>query len=244
MTLTHWTATDWADASGDEKPVHGGLTEFGESVIAEMNRLGMVIDISHSHDDTFWDVLRLSKTPVVASHSCCRALAPHHRNLSDEMLKALAEKDGLVGINFWPGFLRDDIDKAETELFIKVATERGLPTELVAYAKLEPAVRDKFNADFKKRWAEISKTLPAVDVKTVVDHIDHVVKVTGDADHVGLGSDYDGISITPAGLENVGLLPNITKELVARGYKSADIRKILGGNFLRVFGAVEKAKEK
>jgi len=244
MTLTHWTATDWADASGDEKPVHGGLTEFGESVIAEMNRLGMVIDVSHSHDDTFWDVLRLSKTPVVASHSCCRALAPHHRNLSDEMLKALAEKDGLVGINFWPGFLRDDIDKAETELFIKVATERGLPTELVAYAKLEPAVRDKFNADFKKRWAEISKTLPAVDVKTVVDHIDHVVKVTGGADHVGLGSDYDGISITPAGLENIGLLPNITKELVARGYKPADIRKILGGNFLRVFGAVEKAKEK
>ena len=115
---------------------------------------------------------------------------------------------------------------------------------MVAYAKLEPAVRDKFNADFKKRWAEISKTLPAVDVKTVVDHIDHVVKVTGGADHVGLGSDYDGISITPAGLENIGLLPNITKELVARGYKPADIRKILGGTFLRVFGAVEKAKEK
>ena len=244
MTLTHWTATDWADASGDPQPIHGGLTEFGESVVAEMNRLGMVIDVSHVHDETFRDVLRLSKAPVVASHSCCRALAPHHRNLSDEMLKALAEKDGLVGINFWPGFLRDDIDKAETELFIKVATERGLPTELVAYAKLEPAVRDKFNADFKKRWAEISKTLPAVDVKTVVDHIDHVVKVTGGADHVGLGSDYDGISITPAGLENIGLLPNITKELVARGYKPADIRKILGGNFLRVFGAVEKAKEK
>ena len=240
MTLTHWTGSDWADASGDEKPVHGGLTEFGESVIAEMNRLGMIIDVSHSHDDTFWDVIRLSKAPVVASHSCCRALAPHHRNLSDEMLKALAEKGGVVGINFWPGFLRDDIDKAETELFTKVATERGLPTDWVAHAKLEPAVRDEFNADFEKRWAEIRTTLPTVDVKTVVDHIDHVVKVTGTADHVGLGSDYDGISITPTGLENAGLLPNITKELVARGYKPEDIRKILGGNFLRVFGAVER----
>jgi membrane dipeptidase len=242
MTLTHWTGSDWADASGDEKPVHGGLTEFGESVIAEMNRLGMIIDVSHSHDDTFWDVIRLSKAPVVASHSCCRALAPHHRNLSDEMLKALAEKGGVVGINFWPGFLRDDIDKAETELFTKVATERGLPTDWVAHAKLEPAVRDKFNADFEKRWAEIRTTLPTVDVKTVVDHIDHVVKVTGTADHVGLGSDYDGISITPTGLENAGLLPNITKELVARGYKPEDIRKILGGNFLRVFGAVERVR--
>ncbi len=198
MTLTHWTATDWADASGDEKPVHGGLTEFGESVVREMNRLGMIIDVSHVHDETFWDVLRLSKAPVVASHSCCRALSPHHRNMSDEMLKALAEKDGVVGINFYPSFLNSDIDKK----------------------------------------------LPAVDVKTVVDHIDHVIKVTGDADHVGLGSDFDGITETPAGLENAGLLPNITKELVARGYKPEDIRKILGGNFLRVFGAVERAREK
>jgi len=196
MTLTHWTATDWADASGDPRPVHGGLTEFGESVVAEMNRLGMVIDVSHSHDETFWDVLRLSKAPVVASHSCCRALSPHHRNLSDEMLKALAEKDGVVGINFYPGFLRDDLDKK----------------------------------------------LPVVDVMTVVDHIDHVVKVTGDADHVGLGSDFDGIGEVPDGLDNAGLLPNITKELARRGYKPADIRKILGGNFLRVFAAVERGR--
>jgi membrane dipeptidase len=238
MTLTHWTATDWADASGDPKPAHGGLTAFGESVVAEMNRLGMIIDVSHAHDETFWDVLRLSKAPVVASHSCCRALANHHRNLTDEMLKVLAEKNGLVGINFWPGFLRDDIDKAEEELFSKVAAEHGLPADWIAITKLEPAVRDRFNADFGKRWAELRKKLPAVDVKTVVDHIDHVVQVTGDADHVGLGSDFDGISITPAGLENAGLLPSITRELVRRGYKPEDIRKILGGNFLRVFGAI------
>jgi membrane dipeptidase len=192
MTLTHWTATDWADASGDPKPIHGGLTEFGESVVREMNRLGMIIDVSHAHDETFWDVIRLSKAPVVASHSACRALSPHHRNLSDEMLKALAENGGVVGICVLPAFLRSELDKK----------------------------------------------LPVVDVKTVVDHIDHVVKVTGDADHVGLGSDFDGTSDTPVGLENIGLLPNITKELVARGYKPADIRKILGGNFLRVLRGV------
>ena len=244
MTLTHWTATDWADASGDPKPVHGGLTEFGESVVAEMNRLGMIIDVSHSHDETFWDVLRLSKAPVVASHSACRVLSPHHRNLSDEMLKALAEKDGLVGICVLPAFLRSEIETKQTELFENVAREHGLPADYAAIGRAEPAKRDAFNADFEKRWAELKKKLPAVDVKTVVDHIDHVVKVTGDADHVGLGSDYDGTSQTPAGLENIGLLPNITKELAARGYKPADIRKILGGNFLRVFGAVERAKEK
>jgi membrane dipeptidase len=209
-----------------------------------MNRLGMIIDVSHVADSTFWDVLKLSKAPVVASHSCCRALAPHFRNLSDEMLKALAEKGGLIGINFWPGFLNPAIDKAEGDLFSKVAAEHGLPTDAVSVFTADPAARDRFNADFTRRWAELRKTLPPVDVKTVVDHIDHVVKVTGDAAHVGLGSDFDGISITPTGLENTGLLPNITKELVRRGYKPEDIRKILGGNFMRVFQAVDQAKEK
>jgi membrane dipeptidase len=202
MTLTHWTRTDWADASGDETPVHGGLTEFGESVVAEMNRLGMVIDVSHVHDGTFWDVIRLSKAPVVASHSACRALSPHHRNMSDEMLKALAGKGGVVGIPVVTFFLDSGLEK------------KG------------------------------PGPVPRVDVKSFVDHIDHVVKVTGKADHVGLGSDFDGTSGTPAGLENIGLLPNVTKELAARGYKPEDIRKILGGNFLRVFAAVEQAKEK
>jgi membrane dipeptidase len=242
MTLTHWTATDWADASGDPKPVHGGLTEFGESVVREMNKLGMIIDVSHAHDETFWDVLRVSKAPVIASHSCCRALASHHRNLSDEMLKALAEKGGVVGVNFWPGFLIEGYEAKWATLFEKTAAEHNLPADRAAIWMAEPAVRDKFFADFETRWAAVKKTLPAVDVKTVVDHIDNIVKVTGDADHVGLGSDYDGTSEIASGLENIGLLPNITKELVARGYKPEDIRKILGGNFLRVFGAVERAR--
>lgn len=241
MTLTHWYATDWADASGDERPVHGGLTEFGESVIAEMNRLGMIVDVSHAHDETFWDVVRVSKAPIVASHSGCRALSEHHRNLTDEMLTALAKNGGLLGINFWPGLLRSEIDRKQAELFAAVATEHGQPPDRMAIGRLEPAVRDKLLADYRARWAEVRKTLPVVDVKTVVDHIDHAVKVTGSADHIGLGSDFDGISNTPVGLENVGLLPNITRELVARGYSPADIRKILGGNFLRVFSAVERA---
>jgi len=241
MTLTHWYATDWADASGDPEPVHGGLTGFGEQVIEEMNRLGMIVDVSHVHDETFWDVLRVSKAPVVASHSACRDLSPHHRSLSDEMLKALAEKGGLVGINFWPGLLRSEIDRKQEETFAAAAAELGVPADRMAAGRLEPAARDKLMAAYRARWAEVRKTLPVVDVKTVVDHIDHIVKLTGKADHVGLGSDYDGISDTPVGLENIGLLPNVTKELVRRGYKPEDIRKILGGNFLRVFAAVERA---
>ena len=125
----------------------------------------------------------------------------------------------------------------------QTAADHGLPADRAAISAADPAVRDKFNADFRERWAAVKKTLPPVDVKTVVDHIDHVVKITGDCDHVGLGSDFDGLSETAAGLENAGLLPEITKELVRRGYKPEDIRKVLGGNFLRVFGAVERARE-
>ena len=195
MTLTHWTHTDWADASGDPEPTYWGLTEFGEKVVREMNQLGMIIDVSHSHDETFWDVIRLTDAPIVASHSCARALSDHHRNMSDEMLKALAKNGGVIGINFYPEFLDVGTDENPT---------------------------------------------PLVDVKTVVDHIDHVVKVTGKTDFVGLGSDFDGIGSPPEGLENVGYMANITEELVKRGYEDVDIKKILGGNFLRVFREVSR----
>jgi membrane dipeptidase len=158
------------------------------------------------------------------------------------MLKALAEKNGVIGITVLPGFLRSELDTKQSELFARVAAAHGLPPDYGAIDKADPAQRDAFRADFDKRWAALKKTLPPVDVKTVVDHIDHVVKVTGDADHVGLGSDYDGTDDTPAGLENIGLLPNITRELVARGYRPADIRKILGGNFMRVFMGVGPQK--
>jgi membrane dipeptidase len=239
MTLTHWNRTDWADASGDAAAELGGLNAFGESVVREMNRLGMIIDVSHAHDETFWDVLRISSAPVVASHSCCRALSEHHRNLSDEMLKALAKNGGMIGINFYPAFLNADIEKRQMALLAEVAAKHGLPGSWQDLMKIEPARRDPVLEEYKIRSAALE--LPRVDIKTVVDHIDHVVRVTGNADHVGLGSDFDGMSETPVGLENIGELPRLTAELLARRYNDGDVRKILGGNFLRVFQAVEKA---
>lgn len=242
MTLTHWTHTDWADASGDPAPTYGGLTELGEKVVQEMNRLGMIVDVSHAHDETFWDVMRVSTAPVVASHSCCRALSDYHRNLTDDMLKALAKNGGVIGINYLPGFLNTVIEKKQTELHAEILKEYGLTgDEPVTIMRADAATREKIFAEFRSGEAELQKTLPRVDVGTVVDHIDHVVKVTGSADHVGLGSDFDGISATPIGLENVGKLGAITEELQRRGYKEDDIRKILGGNFYRVFEAVQKA---
>jgi membrane dipeptidase len=240
ITLTHWTHTDWADASGDPKPVFGGLTEFGEKIVREMNRLGMIIDLSHASDDTFWDVLKITSAPVVCSHSCCRALSVHHRNLTDDMLKALAKNGGMVGINYSPGFLNSERDKQQTALLEEVARKYGLPADYFEILRLAPEKKDPALKEFHDRWEEMRKSgkAAAVDVKTVVDHIDHVVKVTGNANHVGLGSDFDGISEAPQGLENVGRLENITHELLARGYKEDDIRKILGGNFLRILKAV------
>ena len=240
MTLTHWTHTDWADASGDPEPTYGGLTELGEKVIQEMNKLGMIIDVSHSHDDTFWDVIELTDSPIVASHSCARALSDHHRNMSDEMLKALAKNGGVIGINFYPGFLNAENTKKLENLRSNLLKKYKLPEDAQKFSKAGEKKRKKFDAEYKIKSEELRKSLPRVNVKTVVDHIDHVVKVTGKADYVGLGSDFDGIGSPPVGLENVGKMANITKELVKRGYKDADIKKILGGNFLRVFRNVSK----
>lgn len=238
MTLTHWTRTEWADASGDPTAEFGGLTEFGEQVVKEMNKLGMIIDLSHAHDETYWDVLKITDAPVVASHSCCRALSEHHRNLDDEMLKALAENGGMIGINFAPGFLDIEFDHAMEKLRFELAKKRGLPTDYAELMKIEPERLEAAYREYAMEAAKLRKKLKPVDVKLVVDHIDHVVKVTGNCDHVGLGSDFDGISATPEGLEHVGLLSNITKELMAREYKEEDIKKILGGNFIRIFQKV------
>jgi membrane dipeptidase len=237
MTLTHWNRTDWADASGDEKAELGGLTAFGEQVVQEMNKLGMIIDVSHAHDETFWDVLRVSTKPVVASHSCARDLSDHFRNLSDDMLKALAKNGGVIGINFAPGFLNVAIDRKHNEILAELAKKHGLPENPMTWTNADPALRDKALAEARERMSQFDVT---VDVKTVVNHIDHVVKVIGNADNVGLGSDFDGIESTPKGLENIGKISAITEELRARGYKEADIRKILGGNFMRVFNAVTR----
>ncbi len=238
MTLTHWNRTDWADGSGDEKAELGGLTDFGEQVVREMNRLGMIVDVSHVHDETFWDVLRVSTKPVVASHSCARALSDHFRNLSDDMLKALAKNGGVMGINFYPGFLNAELDRKQQDVVAAVAKRHGLPANPQQWQTLEPARRDKAMADLRKAMADVEKSLPPVDVKAVVDHIEHVIKVTGSANHVGLGSDYDGIGTPPKGLEHAGKLVAISDELKARGHSEQEIRNILGGNFMRVFDAV------
>ncbi len=238
MTLTHWTTTGWADASGDAEPANQGLTEFGEQVVKEMNRLGMVIDLSHSHEMTFWDVLELTEHPVVASHSCCRALSDHHRNLSDKMLKALAKNGGMIGINYLPGFLKAENDLKIQELRNRLLDKYGLPRDQRELMRSEAEIRRKFNQEYREKARELRDSLPPVDIKTVVDHIDHVVKVTGNANHVGLGSDFDGIGTTPVGLEHTGKLANITTELFHRGYKDSDIKKILGGNFSRIFRKV------
>lgn len=240
MTLTHWLDTSWADASGDPDPQLGGLTELGEQVVREMNKLSMIIDLSHAHDETFWDVLAITEDPVIASHSCCRALSEHHRNLSDEMLEALAKNGGVIGINYSPGFLDADSANKLDALRSELLEKYGLPEDRREFAQADPEAREKFRTEYRVRSEELQKTLPRVDVKTVVDHIEHVIKVTGNANHVGLGSDFDGIGRTPEGLEHAGKLAGITAELVRRGHKDSDIQKILGGNFLRVFQKVRR----
>ncbi len=240
MTLTHWNRTSWADASGDSAALLGGLTKFGEDVVKEMNRLGMIIDVSHAHDSTFWDVMRVSKAPVVASHSCCRALSEHHRNLSDEMLKALAKNGGVVGINFLPSFLNSSNSRKLDSLRTALVNKYGLTREQLRARNSKDEKVAAFREEYNREREALMKTLPVVDVGTIVDHIDHVIKVTGSADYVGLGSDFDGISSTPQGLENAGKIEAITAELLKRGYAVRDIEKILGGNFLRVFREVER----
>ena len=229
MTLTHFVHTSWADSSG-QAPEHNGLTDFGKEVVREMNRLGMMVDISHVADKTFYDALEISAAPIIASHSSCRVLAGHVRNMTDDMIKALAAKGGVIQINFHAPYLDDAYDQAQ----------RALQPEVDALRKdLETKFPGPENQ--AKRAAEIrafqASRLPIVPWTKIVEHIDHAVKLVG-ADHVGLGSDMDG-AVMPEGMEDCSHLPRITEELLRRGYTDADVRKILGGNVLRVMEQVE-----
>jgi membrane dipeptidase len=232
MTLTHTNTNDWADSSGDINDPgvkhHNGLTDFGREVVREMNRVGMMVDISHVADRTFYDVIETSRAPVIASHSSARALANHPRNMDDNMLRALAKNGGVVMVNFYDVFL--DPQKVE---FDKEQTART------------DELRKQYPNDPKQADAELKKWLAAnpqsrTPLSVLIDHIDHIVKVAG-IDHVGIGSDFDGIPLgsAPAGMEDIAHLPNITVELMKRGYSDADIRKVLGENFLRVMDQVE-----
>jgi membrane dipeptidase len=234
MTLTHMQNTDWADASTD-KPLHNGLSGFGKQAIAEMNRLGMMVDVSHVSDKTLRDVLDVSEAPVIATHSSCRALAKTPRNLSDELIKAIAAKNGVVQINFHMGFLSQkfrDAEKAQPELWKQIdaeAEKRCGENEACQILESDRIIR-AFVAEGK---------LPRVEWTEIVDHVDHAVKVAG-IDHVGLGSDFDGAEM-PYGMEDASRLPWITEDLLQRGYSETDIQKILGGNVLRLMQDVEAA---
>jgi len=233
MTLTHNAATEWADSSNDVQR-HRGLTDFGKEVVREMNRLGMLVDVSHVSDSTFYDVLKTTRAPVIASHSCCRALCKVPRNLDDQMIRALAAGGGAIHIAFHDAFLSQEYADASRALTPE-STER------------QRAIRDKFGSNEARkliegqRWSDESirtEKLPQVSWEKILDHIDHAVRIAG-ADHVGVGSDFDG-AFMPAGLEDASKYAAITEGLLRRGYSEPDIRKILGENTLRVLADVER----
>jgi membrane dipeptidase len=230
MTLTHTNTNNWADSSGDE-PKHNGLTPFGKQVVEEMNRVGMLVDISHVSDKTFYDVIATTRAPVIASHSSARALSDHPRNMTDDMLRAMARNRGVVMVNFYPVFLSNEVGKAFRE-----REERLKPVIAELKAK-DPGEGEAYRERVKKLMEE--NPLPKVPYTLIVDHIDHIVHVAG-IDHVGLGSDFDGIGAVPTGMEDVSHLPAIRQELKQRGYSAAEIRKIMGENFMRVFTEVER----
>ncbi|HNK27318.1 MAG TPA: dipeptidase [Ferruginibacter sp.] len=236
LTLTHNIAPAWATSAADEttKPnlPHKGLTAFGIQVVNRMNQLGMLIDVSHAGDQTFWDVIKTSTKPIIASHSSVYSLVPHRRNLKDEQIKAIAANGGVIQVNFNPGFIDSGFDKKEAAFLKKHEAEND---------SLRKSGMDDFyslNFLYAKYAEEANAIRPPLSL--LIDHIDYIVKLVG-ADHVGLGSDFDGINLTPAGLDDVTSYPLITKALVERGYSRKDIRKILGGNFLRVLKANEQA---
>jgi membrane dipeptidase len=233
MTLTHSGNDEWADSSTD-KAVHNGLTDFGKDVVREMNRLGMMVDISHVSDKTFADALAVSKAPMIASHSSCRAICDAPRNMTDDMMKALAAKGGVVQINYHVGFLSQefrDAEKADPKINADIGQEVNKRCGDNEACQL-------LEGDKLTREAVEQGKLPRVSYEKIIEHIDHALKVVG-ADHVGLGSDFDGANM-PYGMEDASRLPLITEALLKKGYSESDVRKILGENTLRVMAEVER----
>ena len=238
MTLTHSGNDEWADSSTD-KPVHNGLTEFGKDVVREMNKLGMIVDISHVSDKTFYDALAVSKAPVFASHSSCRAICDHPRNMTDQMMKDLAARGGVIQINYHVGFLSQefrDAEKADPKINDEIALQVRQRCGGDGNEACQILEGDKITRVFVAQGK-----LPRVDYTKIIEHIDHAVKVAG-IDHVGLGSDFDGANM-PYGMEDATMLPKITEALLQKGYSEGDVKKILGENTLRVMSEVERVSK-
>jgi membrane dipeptidase len=239
MTLSWSNTNEWADSSGDINDVkvqhHNGLTDFGRQVVREMNRLGMMVDVSHVADKTFWDTIANTKAPVIASHSSARALTDAPRNMTDDMLRAVAKNGGVVQVNFFSGFVDEDYWKA---VQAQRKDEQAAMQKYIDELKAEGKPARYIDVDLMER--EWMAKIPRPPLKSLIDHIDHIAKVAG-VDHVGLGSDFDGVSgAMPQGIDSAADLPKITQALLDRGYSEKDIKKILGGNLLRVFGEVER----
>ncbi len=253
MTLTWANSNEWADSSGDQHlrdegtptvPHHDGLTLFGRSVVREMNRLGMMVDVSHVSDKTFWDVLQTTHAPVIASHSSARALTDSPRNLSDEMLRAVATNNGVVMVNFYPSF----IDERWRTTWDATLTERNALYAAAAASFREhgkPVPYDIPLTVDRQFYAEhLQAKLPRAPLDSLIDHFGHIAQVAG-IDHVGIGTDFDGFPLLPEGIRSAADLPKITTAVMTRGYTAEQMKKLLGGNLLRVFAEVqaEAAKE-
>jgi membrane dipeptidase len=241
MTLTWSNTNEWADSSGDiNKPEvkhHNGLTPFGKDVVREMNRLGMMVDISHVSDKTFYDAIATSRAPVIASHSSARALCNNARDMTDDMLGAVARNGGVVNVNFFSAFVDENYRKAFAAQ--KTAREAAITAAQKAYSAAHNGAPAPWTVDEKLNYQWGSK-IPRPPFKSLIDQIDHIAKVAG-VDHVGLGSDFDGVSnLLPQGIDSAADLPKITQALMERGYSTEDVTKILGGNMLRVMRDVER----
>ncbi|MBI5216683.1 MAG: membrane dipeptidase [Ignavibacteriae bacterium] len=237
MTLTWNNSTDWATSAKDETDTtlhlkHKGLTEFGKKVVQKMNELGMMVDVSHVGEQTFWDVMSVTKKPVIASHSDVWALRQHRRNLKDDQIKAIAKSGGVVFINFAPWFIDSTFSAKEDVLH----EEYKHQIDSLKKAHKGPEWLEDFLV-WEMLFKEYLKIRPPLSM--LIDHFDYVVKLVG-VDHVGVGSDFDGITAVPGEMDDVSCFPNITRELLNRGYKESDVKKILGENFLRVMREVEK----
>jgi membrane dipeptidase len=233
LTLTHFKNNNWADSSTD-KPAHNGLTPFGRDVVRELNRLGVMVDISHVADKTFYDALEVTKAPVIASHSSCRVISSSPRNMTDDMLRAVAKNGGVVMINYEVSFLSEEYRVASDKKSGNVVAQLDAMSKKCggdeACSTLESA---RVNREAMEKGE-----LPKVSWEKIVEHIDHAVKVAG-ADHVGLGSDFDGATM-PFGMEDATKLPRLTDALMKKGYSARDVENILGGNILRVMEQVER----